>query len=606
MVERQGTNSAPSTSEPGRTRPAGLAGLTVIVVVAGLSLLLLVPSIASGTTFGGATPGVTPAANNTTGIAFFPPAPSPSKVPIKHVVILMMENHAYDSYFGTYCAALSAVCPYTNIGIPPGTCVPRDPSIPSLGCVVPFNFANGSSMYRDQPHSWASSHKAYNNGSMNGFYQAEGAGDLPFGHWNGTTIPGDWDYAEQYGLGDNFFSSTLSYSLPNHWFLVASTAPAVAENFSVETAPGGGLNANQVTYLHEANATPAIDSELVNSSISWKYYDWALQSTYSAAVSLHMSDGTFAFWNPLASQAKAYVAPYSSHFVARNTFYKDAASGSLPNVSWIIPSALDSDHPPYNVTVGMGFIMQVLGAVESSPEWNSTAVFVTWDEYGGFYDNVAPPQIDGLGLGFRVPLLVVSPYTREGYIGSQLGYFDSLLKFVEWRFGLGSLETRDMNAPLPLRYFDFSASPRAPLLLPNASSITYPQHLQVLAAPPPVTNLTATAGTDFVNLSWTPPVGGSPVTFYRIHYGPPSNPSKFTIRVDGAADGYRVTGLTPGAALKFVVRSAADANFSTAVNVSDTPLAPVGGPFATSEASYAQSQQILVPVRSEEFLSPKE
>ncbi|MCI4327026.1 MAG: fibronectin type III domain-containing protein [Thermoplasmata archaeon] len=587
-----------------RRLPSTELSLTALLLVVETSLLLLLPAGAVGAGIGVVHPFEVATSNSTAGVAYFAPPPSPSSVPIKHVVILMMENHAFDNYFGTYCQNLSGVCQYQVNGIPPGTCVPMNPSKPGLGCVVPFTFANGSSMYRDQPHSWASSHKAYDNGSMDGFYQAEGSGDLPFGHWNGSSIPGDWDYAEEYGLGDDFFSSTLSYSLPNHWFLVASDSPSIAENYSVETAPGGGLTSNQVTYLHEANATPAIDSELVNSSISWKFYDWQLQQSYDAAVGLHMSDGTFAFWNPLASQAKAYVAPYSSHFVGRNDFYSDAKKGTLPNVSYIIPSALASDHPPYNVTVGMGFIMQILNAVETSPEWNSTAVFVTWDEYGGFYDHVAPPQIDALGLGFRVPLLVISPYAREGYVGSQLGYFDSLLKFVQWRFGLGTLDVRDADAPLPLSYFDFSASPRSPLLLSNASSITYPAKPQSLAAPPPVTNFSATVGTGFVNLSWTPPVGGSPVTFYRLHYGPQNNPTEFTVRVDGAAVGYRVKGLASGSSLRFILRSVADSHFSAFASLNATPLAPVGGLRVLDVAGTANGQPLLVPVRSEEFLSP--
>lgn len=544
-----------------------------------------------------------------TGVAIYPSAPSPSSVPIKHIVVVMMENHAYDNLFGTYCLHRGTYCAYAADGIPSGTCVPMYPNNPSAGCIKPYAFANGSSMWHDMPHNWVSSHKSYDNGSMDGFYEAQHAGTLPFGYFTGRVVPGDWAYAEEYGLGDAFYSSTLSYSLPNHWYLVAGQVPAIAENHSVESSLGGPINSIQQTYLNESNQTQAIDSELMNSSASWMYYDWALQNTYSQAISLHLSQGTFAFWNPLAAQAKSYTANYSSHFVPRNQFYTDAAAGSLPNVSWIIPDALHSDHPPYNVTVGMQFIMKVVGAVEHSPEWNSTAVLVTWDEYGGFYDHVAPPQIDGLGLGFRVPLIVVSPYTREGYVDSRLGSFDSILHLIEWRFGLQNLTARDKNAPLPLDYFDFTAQARAPLYLPGAGAIRYPQSLQALGAPNKVTNLTVSSGLGTANLSWTPPVGGAPVTYYRLNYGPQGHPNEYTLRVDGAAVGVDLTGLLANTTYFFELRGFAGANKSLLVKVSTLILSPLYSEMVELESSFRTAAWTfsppLLPLRTETALLPR-
>jgi phospholipase C len=134
-----------------------------------------------------------------------------------------------------------------------------------------------------------------------------------------------------------------------------------------------------------------------------------------------------------------------------------------------------SDHPPANLSQGMAFVASVVDAVEESPEWSSTAVFLSWDDYGGFYDNVAPPSIDPLGLSLRVPLIVISPYTPAGYVSDSLGYFESLLHFVEWRFNLGCITHRDCTAPLPLQYFDFHMTPRAPVLFPtNWTNASYP------------------------------------------------------------------------------------------------------------------------------------
>jgi phospholipase C len=593
----------PSTNAGIAIPPTGPEGRFRVWQVSGLGLLaaaLLLPGLSLGVSPGY---GVLVKSGPASGFALFPAAPNPSTIPIKHVVIVMMENHAFDNMFGSYCRSISSDCLYVVNGIPAGTCVPKYPTQPQLGCIKPYAFANGSSMYHDMPHNWNSSHEAYNNGSMDGFYLSQHSGTLPFGYFTGRIIPGDWDYAEEYGLGDNFYSSTLSYSLPNHWYLVAGQVPPVAENHSVESAPGGSLDSVQQTYLGQANATLAVDSNLVNSTASWKYYDWALQPTYSQAVSLHMSDGTFAFWNPLASQAKSYTPTYSSHFVPRSDFFTDAKNGNLPNVSWIIPDALHSDHPPYNVTVGMQFIMSVLSATEKSPEWNSTAVFVTWDEYGGFYDHVAPPQIDGLGLGFRVPLIVVSPYSREGYVNGNLTSFDSLLRFVEWRFGLGNLTTRDATANLPLGFFDFNATPRPPLTLPSASAITYPASLQPLGNPHPVKNFHAAPGLGSVNLSWTPPIGGAPVSFYRLHYGPLGFPSKYTVRVDGAADGVVLTNLSANTTYAFNIRAVAGTNLSALANATTTVLLPVHlvsapAPLGISTAP-SLFQYLLLPTRLE-------
>ncbi|MCI4328903.1 MAG: hypothetical protein L3J86_04900, partial [Thermoplasmata archaeon] len=182
-------------------------------------------------------------------------------------------------------------------------------------------------------------------------------------------------------------------------------------------------------------------------------------------------------------RAESYTSWYVSHFAARSDFFNDSAGGNLPDVSWIIPDRTFSDHPPANLSYGQSFIGNVVDALEASPQWSSTALFVAWDDFGGFYDHVPPPVLDGLGLSFRVPLLVISPYTPAGLVVHSPGYFESLLHFMEWRFNLGCITPRDCNAPIPFGYFDFNSTARTPVFFPsNATNASYPMSAQELAA----------------------------------------------------------------------------------------------------------------------------
>jgi phospholipase C len=338
------------------------------------------------------------------------------------------------------------------------------------------------------PHNWTSSVAAFDGGKMDAFYDAENSGLTPFGYYDGTTAPIYYDIAQQYTLDDDFFSSILDYSLPNHWHIVAGQAPQqIIDNFtSINSNDGGTTVAGDHKYLDEANHTESVEDLLLNSSISWKYYDFTLGS-YSQAIYINATGkpnsgalGTaFDYWNPQAAKAESYNASFISHFVKNTNFFGDARNGTLPDVSWVIPPGEDSDHPPDNSTAAQGYVASVVDAVESSPDWNTTALYITWDDYGGFYDHVSPPTVDGgQQLGFRVPLLIVSPYARPDYITTDFGYFESVLHLMEWRFNLGCITDLDCNAPLPLGAFNFSQEPRAPILFPtNVSQASYPMTL---------------------------------------------------------------------------------------------------------------------------------
>ena len=409
----------------------------------------------------------------------------------------MQENRSFDNYFGTYPGAS---------GIPRGTCMPLSPDHPNVGCVKPFLSTNVIS--GDLPHGYQSSVIAHDNGKMDGFMVAENEDLKTMSYYDNKTIPYYWDLARHYVLADNFYSSVLSYSLPNHWFALAGQAPATsmfyfmhrpphnnilnqAENASIIAGGGGnqnatmgnttvaanfGVNPNPTSinlrdevarvYLEESNLTKTVADLFMNNThnITWKYYDHLVRAgNYKAAVS---SGRAFEFWNPFSAKGSTYTPAYSSHFANRAQIFTDLKNGNFPQVSWVMPSFPISEHPPANITSGMNWVKHVINAIMNSPYWNSTAIILTWDDYGGFYDHVAPPQIDKYGLGFRMPTIIISPYSEPGYIDHTQYQFESMLKFIEWRFSLQPLTGRDLHANNLLNAFDFNQKPNLAHIVP--------------------------------------------------------------------------------------------------------------------------------------------
>ena len=156
---------------------------------------------------------------------------------------------------------------------------------------------------------------------------------------------------------------------------------------------------------------------------------------------------------------------WTDHVVPTAQFVDDATNGRLPAVSWLVVNADRSEHPPASVCVGENWTVQQLNAVMQGPDWNSTAIFLTWDDFGGFYDHVPPPKVDNFVFGPRVPLLIISPYARQGFISHTFYEFSSVLKFIEERFGLKPLTKRDSEANDMLDSFDFDQRPLPPLIL---------------------------------------------------------------------------------------------------------------------------------------------
>jgi phospholipase C len=178
------------------------------------------------------------------------------------------------------------------------------------------------------------------------------------------------------------------------------------------------------------------------------------------------SGRAFEYWNPFSAKESTYTSEYSPHFVNRAQLFTDLKTGAFPQVSWVIPSFPISEHAPANITTGMNWVKLVINSIMDSHYWNSTAIILTWDDYGGFYDHVPPPQIDKYGLGFRMPTLIISPYTKSGYIDHTQYQFESMLKFIEWRFNLQPLTERDLHANNLITAFDFNQKPTPPYIVP--------------------------------------------------------------------------------------------------------------------------------------------
>jgi phospholipase C len=381
--------------------------------------------------------------------------------PIKHIIIIMQENHAFDNYFGTYTGAN---------GLPKNVCMPLDPDHATYNCVRPFLSTNVSPA--DMPHGYLSSQIANNNGKMDGFMLAESENNNTMSYYDNKTIPYYWDLAKHYVLADNFFSSVSSYSLPNHWYAIAGQAPTISIYYGLTQKPQTATpNEKQIAkeYLREANHINTIADLFINhtisnttTSITWKYYYHNFTEGYEGAI----RDGdAYDYWNPFAAKASSYTEKYASHFATRDQIFTDLRRSTLPQVSWVIPRDNQSEHPPHDITLGMNWVVYVVNSVMQSPYWNNTAIIVTWDDYGGFYDHVRPPSIDQYGLGFRVPAIIISPYARSGYVDHTQYQFESLLKFIEWRFNIPPLTDRDRNANNILNAFDFNQKPNPPYII---------------------------------------------------------------------------------------------------------------------------------------------
>ncbi|HEX9385577.1 MAG TPA: alkaline phosphatase family protein [Anaerolineales bacterium] len=381
---------------------------------------------------------------NASALADRPHQTSTSKTAIQHFVVLMQENHTFDNYFGTY--------PGAN-GIPAGTCIPVDPfDKTNTECVEPFHI--GDRPIDDLDHSLSTFKLQYNDGKMNGFLyalnQRNQNGAMSMGYYDDRDLPYYWNLADEYVLFDHFFSSDHGGSFANHMYWVS--------------AQPGGDNVSENGYADVAT----IFDRLEERGVSWKFYvqNYDPQINYRSLSQISGNRASQVIWVPLLNMDRFLDDPkLSSHIVDLNEYFVDLENGTLPEVAYIAPSGA-SEHPPGSIRSGQKFVKSLIQALVRSTSWDSSAFLLLYDDWGGWYDHVKPPQVDENGYGMRVPGLLVSSYAKQGYIDSTLLDFTSVMKFIEENWDLEPLAARDAQAKSFMSAFDFSTSPREPVFIP--------------------------------------------------------------------------------------------------------------------------------------------
>jgi phospholipase C len=371
--------------------------------------------------------------------------PSPSGSPIRHVVVIMQENRTFDNFFHGFPGADSA-----QSGLSKGKVVPLLP--------VPL-----AERY-DLDHSHLGWWNAWDNGQMDGFARTQTNPPLyAYSYVPSSEIQPYWTLATQYTLGDRMFQSNTGPSFPAHEYMIA------AQSGNADEDPDGawGCNASPGTTValigpHGTDLPgvfPCFDyqtmADLLDAfEIPWRYYGPSYPSAYEAIRHIY------------------YGSDWTNYVISPQTqVLTDIANGEMPAVTWIIPDATHSDHPGNKSNEGPDWVASVVNAIGSSPFWNSTAIFITWDDWGGWYDHVPPPSIDNMGPGFRVPVIVVSPYAKHGYVSHQVYETAGFLTYMEKNFGLPNLGARDAKANDFSDCFDYSQPPAPFVAIPTKVSV---------------------------------------------------------------------------------------------------------------------------------------
>jgi phospholipase C len=429
-----------------------------------------------------------------------------ASLPIKHIIFIVKENRTYDVYFGKYDGGNGT----TTGVISDGGIVKLEPLIDKSN--------------PDINHCWECALTAYNDGGMNGFNLITPGGTViddggtPHGYQvaSRSDIPNYYLLANTFSMSDNFFSSLHGPSFPNHLYTIAAQSGGIGDNPGAATNPPAptvgpctgvgpdacpdpgeaGLEPTNVTpqtattgvwgcdadpkvrvpvYDEEGTVEmiypcldfPTMADRLMAAGVSWKMY----------APNPGIDDAGFQgsagyIWTVYNAIRHIRDTPtWQANVVTTDQFITDAMSGNLPAVSWISTPSAVSEHPPASVCEGENWTVSLLQALAAGGDWADSAVFLTWDDFGGFYDHVAPTQIDYWGLGFRVPFIVISPYAKPGYIDHTQGEFASVLKFIETDFGVPNLTDRDMNTSDLTQFFDFTQTPVA---MPTLTARTCP------------------------------------------------------------------------------------------------------------------------------------
>ncbi|MDG6983809.1 MAG: alkaline phosphatase family protein [Nitrososphaerota archaeon] len=385
------------------------------------------------------------------GVAFASPAGTAT--PIKHVVVVMMENHSFDNVFGLYPtmnrsqpgSLMSSIqAPDDVLGVPSGVQLTQVP--------------NGTYSTANPVESVYS--LDWNNGKMDGF--AANSGSQSMTYYSSWQLGVEWDWAEQYAIADRYFASCICETNPNRLYSLAGYGAGISD----DSGPPPYVPVNQ-----------SIFGELSKYGVSWGYY---VGNPANGNFPLNYFDG---------------IGAYSSDVQSFTSFYGALSQGSLPAVSWVMPvgggaSGIDQ-HPEANMTEGQDWLLGVVNGVMQSQYWNSTAILVTYDEGGGYYDHVPPPVVDGVQLGFRVPLFVISPYAKENYVSHTVMNHASTLAFIDYNWRLPALNSFVADSGLPLDMFNFNQTyaggtlVRQPVVLSSGSTFPVAPQMPLAGLPYP-------------------------------------------------------------------------------------------------------------------------
>src|SRR5215472_3310188 len=376
---------------------------------------------------------------------------------IEHVVILTQENRSFDHYFGSYRGVRGFSDSSPAFRQPDSSTT----AIPPLGTLLPFHLDTSqvsAACTHDISHDWVPQHQSWNNGNMEGFVNSRlpiNASDaiLAMGYYTRADLPYYYALADAFTICDSYFCSVIGPTDPNRLYCMAASLDPDGKN----GGPVLQTIVNNRSSLYGRLTYTTMPEQLQTRGISWKVYS-SPDETILGGI--------------LSDNVLSYFANYQdpSSVLHRNAFgpqfpvdfLSDIATGNLPQVSWLIGSVVTSDHPPAPSVFGENILSLVLGALMTNPAvWAKTVFFLTFDENGGFFDHVSPPTppvgtpgefvtatpvptpgsignppISGpIGLGFRVPMLVISPFSRGGFVSSDVFDHTSLLRFLETRFG---------------------------------------------------------------------------------------------------------------------------------------------------------------------------
>ncbi len=328
------------------------------------------------------------------------PSTARADTPINLIVVSMQENRSFDHYFG-YAPLVQA----KGFGPPAGYTQPDGAG----GTIAPYRFTDLQTP--DIPHYWSAVHDQWDLGLMDGFYTHSGIWAL--GYYTASELPFYYSLFENSTLCGNFFCSLLGPTWPNRFYLAAGTS--------------GGITTNGL-WGYGIFDYPIILDLLDAAEISWKIYNLGWDS-----VPYGNTDNVFVFWKRYAHDQRTRGS--------MGSYLNDLRRDRLPQVSFLIPSYARGwdEHPPADVSVGMGIQEQTITALRESSAWESSAYIITYDEHGGYFDHVAPPQVDAFGLGVRIPTWIVSPWAKAGVIEPTTYDFGSILKFIEGVYGLPTL-----------------------------------------------------------------------------------------------------------------------------------------------------------------------